>query len=99
MLGYSNCGVFGDVAGGLLGAGLYDEGAEASKIDILTMGEGVLNDFHKLLDSSKHTGTVDAGGLVDFVDDVSFSHNVGLVYDDEFIDIQLGEGAFCAPSG
>ena len=81
VLGDGDGGVLGYVAGSLLGASLYDERAEAAKIYVLAMCEGVLDNFHKLLDRGKDACAINACGLVDFVDDVSFSHNVGLVYD------------------
>ncbi len=63
VLGDDDGGVLGYVAGCLLGAGLDDEAAEAAEEHGLAVGQGVLNDFHELLDGFQNSGSFDAGCL------------------------------------
>lgn len=69
-------GVLADVAGCLLGAGLYDEGAEAAKIHVLSMCEAFFHNGHELLDHRENRGLVDASCLGYLVNYICFSHIV-----------------------
>ena len=57
-------GVLADIACRLLGSFLDDEAAEAAKIDILSVGQAVLDATHKALDDSHHVGNRNAGRLM-----------------------------------
>lgn len=73
------CGVLVDVAGGFLGTGLYDEGAEATEIYVLAMSEAVLNYSHELLNDSEHGSFVDTCCLSYFANYICFSHIISIL--------------------
>lgn len=67
-------GVFGDVAGCLLGTCFDNEATETAEIYVFTVGKRVFHYFHEPLDCGEDSGFVDARAFVDFVDNVGFCH-------------------------
>ena len=74
MLGDDYGSILGDVAGSLFAAGLNDKAAEATKVNVFSVCERFLDNFHELLKGSEDGSLLDAGGFSDFVDDFGFSH-------------------------
>ena len=73
-------GILGNVASRLLCTCLYREAAEAAKIDILSVGQGVLDAFHEVLNNALHFDFLNASALSDLIYDFSFSHDIFLFY-------------------
>ena len=66
--------VLGDIASRFLSTGLHSETTEATQIDILTVGQGILDALHKALNDTLHFNTLYASALGNFIYDFSFSH-------------------------
>lgn len=69
---YDGC-ILADVAGSLLGTGLYDERAEASEIHALAVCEAVFHYGHKLFNNRENGGSISAGCPGDLVNYICFS--------------------------
>ena len=67
--------VLGNVARGLLGAGLDGKAAEATEINVLTGGQGVLHALHETFNDILHFDSFDASTLGNFIYDFSLCHN------------------------
>ena len=63
VLGDDDGGVLGDVAGGLLRAGLDNEAAKTAQVNVVAMCERVLDGLHEFLDGLKYYGFLNAGAL------------------------------------
>ena len=53
MLGDDYGSILGDVAGSLFAAGLNDKAAEATKVNVFSVCERFLDNFHELLKGSE----------------------------------------------
>ena len=67
--------VLGDVPGRFLRAGLHREAAEATEIDVFTIGQRVFHAFHEAFHNALHLNSFNASAFGDFVYNFSFSHN------------------------
>lgn len=74
VFGNDDSSILGDIAGSLFAAGLYDEASETTEVNVFTVSQRVLHNFHKLFDGDKYVGLVDACSFGNFVNDVGFSH-------------------------
>jgi len=66
--------IFRDVASGLLGTGLHREATEATKIDVFTVGQGILDAFHEAFNDALHFKALYASAFSDFINDFSLCH-------------------------
>ena len=74
MFGNDDGCVLGYVTGRLLCTLFQDETTEAPEVDVLIVGERVLDRSHEGLDGTEYRGLVNARFLGNGVDDVCFSH-------------------------
>ena len=72
--------VLGNIACGLLGAGLHGKATKTTEIDVLALGEGILNAFHEAFYNALHFKALDASAFSDFIYDFSFSHFIIRLY-------------------
>ena len=66
--------VLRDVAGGLLCTGLHREATEATKIDVFSIGQGILDAFHEAFNDALHFKALYASAFSDFINDFSLCH-------------------------
>ena len=67
--------VLGNVAGGLLRAGLHSKAAEATEIHVLALCHRVLHAIHKTFYNALHLDSLNSGALGDLINDFCLSHN------------------------
>ena len=67
--------LLGDVAGGLLGAVLDDEAAEATEVHRLTGDDGILHHLGEFLDNTLNLNFLNAGRFGDLIDDFCLCHS------------------------
>ena len=69
-------GVLGDITTSLLSALLDDEAAESAEINVLTFGERLLDDIHKLFDGGLDGDFFDSGFLCNLCNNFCLCHIV-----------------------
>lgn len=75
----NECGVLADVAGCLLGTGLYYERTKTTEIYVFTVYETILHHGHKLFDYGNNRTLVNAGCFSYFACNFCFCHIVRIL--------------------
>ena len=68
--------ILGNVTGGLLSSVFYDETAETSQINVLTINHSFLHSFHESFDDGLHAIFLITSAIGNFINDFCFSHNL-----------------------
>ena len=76
VCGDDNGGVLGDVTTSLLSTFLDDETTKATEIDVLTLGERLLDNIHEFFDGGLDGDLLDTGFLCNLCNDFCLCHTV-----------------------